>query len=295
MKGDESLTEGEISVDDMVSAHMDSILGNRSGSTKESASRKPDEERVKERRMVSRMDQLEVNREVLRRAEDSISRRSKMIVALEHSSGDLSDTEQDEEAEKIQRKRSVEREVSHTSDGTGNRAKRSSMSSILGDQAPRAPMTKVQSPKGHKERQSKHKQPRLDQSEDGDVYDYEPDLEELQASRKKTRRDKPQQQKDSSTKRSKTVTPKTTIDDTAHDETERSAAKVSKDSRRHFGSQIEESDSEEIMETATTTSPDDTSTVVSVASFSNMCKVCILKLSSSNLWLFCLCMNQDVH
>lgn len=327
MKGDESLTEGEISVDDMVSAHMDSILGNRSGSTKESASRKPDEERVKERRMVSHMDQLEVNREVLRRAEDSISRRSKMIVALEHSSGDLSDTEQDEEVEKIQRKRSVEREVSHTSDSTSKRAKRSSMSSIPGDQAPRAPTTKVQSSKGHKERQSKHKQPRLDQSDDRDVYDYEPDLEELQASKKKTRRDKPQQQKDSSTQKSKTVTPKTTIDDaptysaknrrsmkdsvdleearsgrvkpkavtTALDETERSAAKMSKDSRRHFGSQIEESDSEEIMETATTTSPDDTSTVVSVASFSNMCKVCILNLSSSNLWLFCLCMNQDVH
>ena len=84
---------------------------------------------------------------------------------------------------------------------------------------------------------------------------------------------------------------------TTHEETERSAAKVSKDGRRHFGSQIEESDSEEIMETATTTSPDDTSTVVSVASFSNMCKVCGLNLSSSNLWLFCLhvCMNQDVH
>ncbi|XP_030831095.1 uncharacterized protein LOC115920172 [Strongylocentrotus purpuratus] len=304
IKGDESLTEGEISVDDMVSAHMESILANRSDGMKESAPRKADEDRVKERRMVSRMDALEVNDEVLRRAEDSISRRSKMIVALEHSSVDLSDTEQDKEVEKIQGKRSVEREVSHTSDGTSKRSKQSSVSSIPEDQTPRAPTTKVQSSTGHKERQSKDNQPRLYQSDDGDVYDYEPDLEEIQASKKKTRRDKSEQQKDSFTQKSKTMKPKTTIDDTpmysaknrrsmkdsvdleearsgwvkpktvitALDETKRSAAKVSKDSRRHFGSQIEESDSEEIMETETTTSPDDTSTVVSVASFSNMCK-----------------------
>ena len=167
MKGDESLTEGEISVDDMVSAHMESILGNRSDSVKESASRKADEDRIKERRMVSRMGEFEVNDEVLRRAEDSISRRSKMIVALEHSSVDLSDTEQEEEAREDTEKEVCEREVSYTSDGTGKRAKRSSMSSIPGDQAP------VLHDQGSVFERSQRKAikaqaTRLDQSDDGE-------------------------------------------------------------------------------------------------------------------------------
>ncbi|XP_054772825.2 synaptonemal complex protein 2-like [Lytechinus pictus] len=298
--GDESLTEGEMSVDDMVSAHMESILGDRSGSIKKSTSKKA-ENRIKERRVVSHVEELEVDNEVLRHAEDSISRQSKMIVALRRSSGNMQqDEENNIDAKKVQRKRSGD-EMPHTSNDKSKRAKRSSVSSIQGDQALH---DQVPSPKHHKERKSKYEKPRLEQSDDDSMYDYERDLEELEASRKKMKQDKSKQQ-DRITNKSKKYTPKTTNDKTPPyssknkrsiednvevDEVhtrmakakpvttiakmERSAltSKVSKDRRTHFGSQIEDSDSEEIMETATTTPPDDTSTVVSVESFSSMCK-----------------------
>ncbi|XP_041484453.1 uncharacterized protein LOC121431049 [Lytechinus variegatus] len=301
VKGDESLTEGEMSVDDMVSAHMESILGDRSSSIKKSTSKKA-EDRMKEKRVALHVEELEVDSEVLRHAEDSISRRSKTIVALRRSSSNMhQDEENNIDAEKVERKRSGD-EMLHTSNDKSKRTTRSSMSFNQGDHALH---DQVPSPKHHKERKSKYEKPRLEQSDDDSMYDYERDLQDLQASRKKMKQEKSKKQ-DSITNKSKKYTPKTTTDKTppysakkkrsmednveVHEEVqsrmtkakpvttidkmERSAltSKVSKDRRTHFGSQIEDSDSEEIMETATTTPPDETSTVVSVESFSSMCK-----------------------
>ena len=322
-KDEESLTEGETSMDDLLNAHLTSVLGSCEKGSRNQLKRRStseEQEEIDESYMTKKnsrsgmMDdgslEYEMDEVVLQRAEESISRRSRMIAALEHSSATQSDGEEVAETCDVQtkaQKQVVSKKKGGKSDATHSSiaaAKKSAnlsrtlgiggrsssahklqpvVSQKLGDDVEQVEHSTEESEEERKtdeefEDDTSVKKPsKLKKTKEGtenqgkrirskETREQEYEFKEAAEKRKKNNR--------LSAGQAKAQSSKSPADQIKNSACPAKKAKTVKESRTHFGSQIMDSDTEETdSRMPSPSAPDDAATVVSVESFSNMCKV----------------------